>query len=99
MIKFGINNNKTENPPETLNIFSEDLYVSLIAGFIDGDGNIQNPVNRKDFFLRIKNHSSWLPILEEFNNYIYPEKQCCKINSSGYAELMITNTVPLQKLK
>lgn len=97
--KFGITDNKTINPPKTLNIFPENLYVSLIAGFIDGDGNIQNPTNRKDFFLRIKNHSSWLHILQEFNNYIYPEKDCCKINSSGYAELIITNTVPLQKLK
>lgn len=97
--KFNILDNKTYNPPNSLNKFPEDLYVALIAGFIDGDGNIQNPKGRKDFFLRIKNHSSWLHILQEFNNYIYPEKDCCKINNSGYAELDITNTLPLQRLK
>lgn len=56
--KFDIKDNKTYNPPEAILKFDNDLVYSLLAGFIDGDGNIQHPSHRQDFFLRIKNHVS-----------------------------------------
>lgn len=97
--KFDIKPSKTYNPPISILNFDKSLTLALIAGFIDGDGNISNQSGRKDFKLRIKNHSSWLPILKEINSVIYPEKDVCKINSQGYAELQITNTLPLQEFK
>lgn len=97
--KFDIKASKTYNPPKSIIIFEESLVIALIAGFIDGDGNICNQTGRDDFKLRIKNHVSWLPILKEINNIIYPEKDVCKINSQGYAELQITNSKSLQELK
>ena len=97
-IKDKEHDNKTYNPPETILKFDNDLVYSLLAGFIDGDGNIQHPSHRQDFFLRIKNHASWLHILKEFGTLI-SEKECVKINSSGYAELNVTNSINLQNLK
>lgn len=96
--KFDINQAKTYNPPETIMNFDENLRYALLAGFIDGDGNIQRQNKRADFLLRIKNHASWLNILKEFGRMI-TDKECVKLNGSGYAELNITNTVKLQELK
>lgn len=97
--KFDIKPSKTYNPPLSILNFDKTLVVALIAGFIDGDGNISNQSGRKDFKLRIKNHSSWLHILREINSVIYPKKNVCKLNSQGYAELQITNTASLQEFK
>ena len=70
----------------------------MFAGFIDGDGNISNFSKRKDFFLRIKTHLSWEHVLNEFGELLIEPKKC-KINSAGYAELSITNTLVEKKLK
>lgn len=96
--KFDIKDRKTYNPPETIFRFKEDLVYSLLAGFIDGDGNIQNQTKRKDFFLRIKTHASWKHILKEFNTLI-SDKDSVKIDSRGYALLTISNTEKLKQLK
>ena len=97
--KFDIHDNKTYNPPKTLSNFTEIQKLCLLIGFIDGDGNISHPNKRPDFFLRIKNHSSWKPILEEFSIIITGTSESVKINNQGYAELRITNSATLQKLK
>ena len=97
--KFDIKANKTYNPPKTIKTFTIDQQYCLLAGFIDGDGNIQNQRGgRKDYFLRIKNHSSWEHILKEFNELIY-NQESVKINNQGYAELNISNTEILKSLK
>lgn len=96
--KFDIDHQKTYNPPSTLDWINKDFIYCLLAGFIDGDGNIQHQNNREDFFLRIKNHASWIDILKFFGSLI-TDKECVKINNKGYAELVITNTTKLQKLK
>ena len=96
--KFDIKPQKTYNPPETILKFDKELLIALLAGFIDGDGRIANQTNRKDFFLSIKNHGSWISILKEFNKLIC-EENFCKINSSGYSILTITNTECLKELK
>ena len=77
---------------------SRSHELAWAAGFIDGDGRIANQTNRKDFFLTIKNHASWVNILQEFNSLICKEN-FCKINSNGYAVLTITNTEILKSLK
>ena len=96
--KFDIKINKTYNPPNTILKFDKNKTYALLAGFIDGDGNIQHQNKRSDFFLRIKNHSSWINILKEFGKLI-TESNCVHINNSCYAELNISNTVVLQNLK
>lgn len=96
--KFDIKSNKTYNPPNTLLNFNHELLICLLAGFIDGDGNIQHQNKRRDFLLRIKNHGSWHNILEELGSII-TDKNCVKINNEGFAQLSITNTSILQNLK
>ena len=98
--KFNILSNKTYNPPETISKFDLDLQYCLLAGFIDGDGCIQNQSNgRKDFSLRIKNHSSWEHILKEFNQLIDNSDKFVRVKNSGYVELIISNTEILKSFK
>ena len=97
MNKFGIPQNKTYNPPELGNI-SPDYMYCILAGFIDGDGSIQNQSGRKDFMLRIKLHSSWLKVLNMFSVLICGQEKAT-INKQGYAQLSITDTKVLQGLK
>lgn len=96
--KYNILPKKTYNPPSILNTLSIDALYCILAGFIDGDGTIRHPNKRKDFFLRIKNHSTWKNVLKLFGTLI-TDKECVKINNQGYAELCITNTKILQEFK
>lgn len=98
--KFDIKSNKTENPPdlkvfENLNDFELE---SLFCGFVDGDGNIHNLHNRKDFHLRIKCHKSWENILKYFSHKLLNDCTV-KINNQGYASLICSNTKILKKFK
>lgn len=96
--KFDIKSNKTYNPPESLSWIPEDLFLCLMAGLIDGDGNISNFHGRKDAFMRIKQEKSWLPILKEFAKY-FKEEDRVKINKQGYAEVEITGFSKIRELK
>lgn len=97
--KFDIHSNKTLFPPKNIkNILNRKLLISLIAGFIDGDGSIRNLHNRPDFNLRIKCHKSWYVILEYFS-HIIAKNNFCRINNQGYASLVISNTQFLKDLK
>lgn len=99
--KFDIKDRKTYNPPKT-SIFEEmsiDLLAYLFIGFVDGDGHIANLHNRPDFNLKIKTHSSWLPILKIFEKRLFNLEGHSKINNSGYAEMCIGNTTLLKEFK
>ena len=98
MDKFNITYKKTYNPPMHLNNLSKEYLYCLLAGFIDGDGNIQKQNKRNDFMLRIKNHSTWLPVLNLFSTLICGNEKAI-INNQGYAQLTITDIKILQKLK
>ena len=97
--KFNIKSRKTYNPPLTIKKFPLDLQYCLLAGFIDGDGNIKNQYKRKDFILYIKNHKSWINILKEFNELIDGTNNFVRINNEGYASLIISNSEILKELK
>lgn len=98
--KFDLKPAKTYNPPKTIKNFPIDLQYCLLAGFIDGDGNIQNQSGgRKDYSLRIKNHSSWINILTEFNELIDGTSDFTEIKNSGYAQLTISNTDILKEFR
>ena len=81
--KFDIKSNKTYNPPKTLNWIPEDLFLCLLAGFIDGDGTIN------ESSIRIKVHAAWFNILLEFCNRLgLPEKNV-SLNKEGYCVFYI----------
>jgi len=103
--KFDIKHNKTYNQCNIHKIKKNNLLLSLIVGFIDGDGSIRNSKNRKDFFLTIKCHKSWS------NNLDYILKSIIRItgkncntsvkltNCKRYSYIHMGNSVVLKKLK
>ena len=102
---YDIKNDKTYSPPN-LKIFenlSDDFLLSLIIGFIDGDGCVHDRKNKQSKFITVKCHSSWLNILNYFISRIsifsgvkIPDGI---INNQGYARIFITNNVHLKFLK
>lgn len=101
--KFGICHNKTYIPPTNIYNISDDLFLSMLIGFIDGDGCIRKSHKRKDFQISIKVHGSWLDILCYMNSrlsilsgYNSPTP---KIDNHGYAKWTISNTIICQYLK
>lgn len=89
--KYNIHSNKTTNPPNIYSITGDNLKA-LSIGFIDGDGNITNLSNRKDFNIRIKTHHSWLEVLK----YMYGKAY---LNKDNYAIACISNTMTSKNLK
>ena len=98
--KFDIKSDKTHYPPDIL-VFkrmSNEQFLSLIIGFIDGDGSIKKVYKRTDWDISIKCHSSWLSILELFSTFLLG-KNLAKINNKGYAFLCLSNTIITKKMK
>lgn len=100
--KFDISNRKTYEPPD-ISWIDGDLLVCLFIGFIDGDGCIRQQPRRFDYALIIKCHSSWIENLDMFSRKIHqmvglPFRKA-KINSCGYAQLEISNSIVLKFLK
>lgn len=96
--EYDIKSNKTINPITFNSVLGLRNKISFIAGFIDGDGCIDNLHKRKNFRIRIKCHNSWLDILNEFSQIITGKKKA-KINKQGYASLSIGDRETLKKLK
>lgn len=94
--KFDISNQKTYNPPNLDFIKNKELLLSLIIGFIDGDGCIAQ--KNKAFSLTVKCHGSWLGILDKFAKEINLETNA-RINAAGYAYFSVSNVPALQSLK
>jgi hypothetical protein len=103
--KFDVKQNKTIHPPNTNKYnFTGEQKLALIIGFIDGDGCILNQSGgRRDCFLRIKNHRSWI----NFHNWcrenisLFTKRGIpqAKVNKSGYSELVISQNKILVFLK
>lgn len=96
---FDISNRKTYNPPNT-NVFmnmSDDYLISLLIGFIDGDGHIHVTKSGKFRGITVKCHESWLDSLNVFigriNKILHTSIPYGKINSAGYARINITKHV------
>lgn len=97
---FDLKKQKTYNPP-SLDMFkklTKEQILSIIIGFIDGDGNIKNQYKRKDWSITIKNHKTWLPILSYFSEVING-KNIAIINNKGYAKVTFSNTEQTKSLK
>jgi hypothetical protein len=98
--KFGIDENKTKNPPN-IDIFKsidKDLLYALIIGFIDGDGCIRYQTGRKDTAITIKLDPAWLDFLNLISTFLL-NKNISKINNAGYASLVISNSIAIKRLK
>ena len=101
--KFEIQNNKTHHPCNISKIEDKNLLLSLIIGFIDGDGSIRKQSGRQDCQMTIKCYHSWLPNLQFISDAVC---KCCdlkpntaKINKDGYAVINFTNSIILKFLK
>lgn len=73
--KFDFKQKKTYNPPEKLNIKSNDLFVSMFIGYVDGDGSIS-----KNGHLKIKCHYSWKKTLDKWVSRIWKISGCEVVN-------------------
>lgn len=97
MNKFDFKSSKTYNPPKSLFMkFNKILAMSMLIGYIDGDGSIQQKNNKGS--IRIKCHSSWFNILNEI--YIFLGiNRIPIINKEGYVTLTINDKYNLSILK
>jgi len=104
--KYNISNRKTYEPPDIskyeLNI---NQWISLICGFIDGDGCIGHQTGRKAHTIRIKCHSSWKENLSFIEKKLYEillnihSEKLTKINNQGYAQVAFSKNLLITKLK
>lgn len=103
---YQIQKNKTKMPPNfQMYNLTNDQWIALIIGFIDGDGSIttakriSSPIN-----IKFKNHKSWLMNLHVIKNKLCEitninSKMNAKINSNGYASLTISDNRIITQLK
>lgn len=99
--KFNIIPPKTYNPPsvEIFKQFSYDQTLSLIIGFIDGDGSFSKPkTNQKHVNLKISCHKCWSVVLQFFATFIGSSTRY-KINSDDQAEIANGRFSELKTLK
>lgn len=94
--KFDISNKKTYQPPNLSFIKDRDLLMSLIIGYIDGDGCIAKKA--KGFSLNIHCHASWLKTIDSFVKAINPTSTA-RIRPDGYASASVSNNESLKELK
>lgn len=103
--KFDIKRRKTYNPPdlEFYKNIPNDLILSLIIGFIDGDGAIQKQTGRDDCVINIKNHSTWINFLDfirlTLQKQVNIELPPAMINNQGYAKISMSNLKVVRFLK
>ena len=105
--KFDLKPRKTYNPPN-LCINDDDLFISFLCGFIDGDGCIVINKNRKNCInITIKVHGSWFDTLCYIEQRIYSALQLTKyrdnnltsLNKKGFAVLRLSDNTLIRKLK
>jgi hypothetical protein len=103
---FEINSRKTYVPPNIKNYnLSNNQWISLICGFIDGDGCIKKQTNRNSAMITIKCHSSWKENLSFMEYKLYEillngnSSKLTKINNCGYSQVNFTKNILINKLK
>lgn len=95
--KFDIKTNKTENPPTFSEMnFSKNQMISLLIGFIDGDGCVyKSPSGNKRISILL--HPSWgdnLNTLHDIVKTAFDSKSSTemKITKAGYAYLCLARS-------
>lgn len=101
--KFDIKNDKTYYPPNLEWISDNELLISLLIGYIDGDGCIKYQSYRTDIAICFHVHSSWLVFLEFMKNKFAEYFGCISGNPSigkdGYARYNICKNSIITGLK
>lgn len=102
--KFDIKNKKTYNPPDpTKYALSDNNFIGLLCGMIDGDGYIA-----KNGRLEIRMHQSWISFLDYLAENLYKALNIkpfnkkipkTKLNKRGYACLQIGECAVIKLLK
>lgn len=101
--KFDVSNRKTYNPPNMNRYnFPSHLFMSLIIGFIDGDGSINMRGSHKPH-ISIQTTHEWKDNLELINKFIHEfvgesVRNKVIINSRGHASLSICKRYVVAKL-
>lgn len=102
--KFNFRPRKKENPPESIQWMTDEMFIAWLIGFIDGDGCVRKQSNgRRDAQIQIKLHGNWLQILEQcakrlgaIAGFSIP---AARINNRGYARLILSRSEVLRLLK
>lgn len=112
--KFGFVPRKTYNPCRLVWIHGvrDDLFLSFLVGFIDGDGYIQRQSGgRVDAQIQVKVHGSWLKNLQMMSDRLHrisnvpATKVKIVIQRGGYVSVgryalfIISNSIVLRMLK
>jgi hypothetical protein len=103
--KFNICQNKTICAP-AINIFekmNDQNFLSMLIGFIDGDGCIMQKQPNNYCVIAIKCHSSWINVFKYFNarlfNIFKITSPMPSINKQGYAVIHINKNYLVTNLK
>lgn len=101
---YDIQNNKTTNSPdiEKFKHLNINQLTSMIIGFIDGDGSINNTNGRSS--IKIKTHKNWfhfLNLIKDGLSKFYGEELNCnvRVNKQSYAEISIGDLILIKTLK
>lgn len=104
--KYNIADNKTKIPPILkLPTMTDDQLLSMIIGYIDGDGCINHSKSNPLGMMRLKVDASWLENIKLIEHTIRTLSQIpfkeniTKLNNRGYAQFQITNSKVLKWLK
>jgi hypothetical protein len=108
--KFKFNSNKTYTlaDPE---IKDDDLFMSFLVGFIDGDGRVAKLHNRQDAHIGIVGHGNSLEVFKKWfvrlfelfpankSNSLILGGSVPKLDKSGYARGFISNFEVVKQIK
>jgi hypothetical protein len=90
--KFKFCNNKTSNPPTMdFDSMSDNFFMSLFCGYIDGDGSIFKAKNKTVRIIKIQCHAAYLVFLKNMEKKLHKilnlqlEKSLVYIDNKGYA--------------
>lgn len=72
---YGVQPRKTYNPPlkliDRLEQTSDDMFISFMVGFFDGDGSLVSVPSQNSLTMRFQNHASWKFLLTYFEHRVY----------------------------
>lgn len=88
--KFNFIDSKTYNPPNNLVINNDELFISFIIGYFDGDATISKNGNNE---LSIRCHRLWSNCLDSWFLRIWNLSACEIINKNKIPKTSINNNV------
>jgi DNA-binding transcriptional regulator WhiA len=104
--KYQLKPNKTYDPPDLSKIFknmTDDQILSLIVGFIDGDGNVRK--TSSGYQLTLENHISWIGCYETIKEFIKNKfkitfkSELIRTNNRGYVVMCFSQKEVFLKMR